>query len=138
MVDSIKDAGKRVKWVAALVGGCITTPSRGCYMVYEKGLRLRRILWVSDGFQAASPTTYNIIRYLVNQPGGRWKLAASFGEFAHVYGLRPQRKRHELIGLCTVVEKSELAPGGCSCNVFVEKELLGKVAVLMMKGSVFS
>ena len=138
MVDSIKDAGYRVKWVAALVGGCITTPSRGCYMVYEKGLRLHRIFWVSDGFRAASPTIYNIIRYLVNQPGGKWRLAASFIEFEHIYGTLPQKRRHHLIGLCTVVEKSALAPGGCTCKAFVEKELLEKVAVLMMKGSVLS
>ena len=130
VVDDTTAPGNRILWVAGLVGGCIACPWQNSFVVYRRGLRTPRHLWISPGFAARSPATAGIIGALVR--GERWHTHATLGNFrAQIERTAPAR-RSTLLGLATSGEINEMA---APARIFTESGILHLIVVPYMKRS---
>ena len=119
--------GNRILWAAGLVGGCVACPWHGSYIVFKRGLRTHRILWISDEFSRRSPATTAIIKALVSGPmhrgERRWTLHANYATFAHVAGRAGPRNKSRFVGL--KAEGEDVA----GSRIFLEQSLLKLIAI---------
>ena len=124
IVSDISRPGNRILWVAALVGGCITSPTRETWFVYKRALNLQRFVWLSPGFEHANPGSAGIIRSLVGHAAGRrWRLVCDHSAFQRLCEKKPVS---QMLGLVLPSERERLVP---NLHLFSESEALRRVAV---------
>jgi len=127
IVDDATQPGDRILWVAALVGGCITTPARDVRLVYKRALNLQRFVWLSPRFERRHSGSAAIIRALVTHSHDtRWRLLPDHATYQS--RCRTTKRTCNMMGLVTAAE----ARGGAlqGPGIMEERAALRIVALL--------